>query len=577
MGQSADDACLEEDPNAALHVPGAKAPVCDVLRFWSSMPRWMLRTAGSLSSFFRSMIGILPSTSEGATLSLWPMPVPYPKWFVTGNEPRPGHAGYKQMGQQKAVNFVIVVLSWLFLNRPSVAPSCIRLHARLSKKQWAIVHRFERQLAELASTGAVGPDEMGRTAAKVEDLDSLLETLHEQALRWLPEAYKKQPTESVVAKLGAASDAGRVVGSLKVGNHVVAKDVETSRLSIPDEPPEFDPGDLLPSHHREVFTDPVKFAVDPAASSEQPPRVQLHASRRQAFELLHFLDQRQRLTLAPESKIRSSHLCGVFSLIKDQKKDRMILDARPPNMLEEALNAWTTTLGAVTSLIQIELKPGHQLWLSGTDLCDYYYCYRVSKQRAYRNALAFSLTPQQAASFQCFDQTMYQHPKLYPCLATLAMGDNQAVELGQCAHVRLGLHAGAFHTHELLTILGRAPRGAIACGVVIDDVLIAEQVCPDTAVSYTEGEERLDKLCEEYLQRGLKLHPRKTFRKAERAECWGALIDGVSGLVRSASKGPLNLGPLRPSNHWLACPGEKLATEPPTLTNDPKCEARPGR
>eukprot|EP00435_Cladocopium_sp_Y103_P029655 s4131_g7.t1 len=536
MSQSAYAALLEDDPNEALHVPGAKAPVCDILRFWSSMPRWMLRTAGSLSSFFRSMIGLSPSTSEGSALSPWPMPVPYPKWFVAGNEPRPGHAGYKTMGQQKAVNFVIVVLSWLFLNRPSVAPSCIGLHARLSKKQWAVVHRFERQLAELASTDAVGPEQMGRTAAKVESLDSLLEKLHEQAVRWLPEAYKKQPSEPVVAKLGAAPDAGRVVGSLKCGNSVVAKDVETSRLSIPEDPPEFDPGDLLPPHHREVFRDPVKFAVDPTAVSDQPPRVQLHASRSQAFELLHFLDQRQRLTLAPASKVRPSHLCGVFALIKDQMKDRMILDARPPNMLEEALNEWTTTLGAVTALIQIELKPGHHLWMSGTDLCDYYYCYRVSKQRAYRNALAFSLSPQQAASLQCFDQTMYQHPKLYPCLATLAMGDNQAVELGQCAHVNLGLFAGAFKTHELLTTHGRAPRGAIACGVVIDDVLIAEQVCPESACEYTEGEERLDKLCEEYLQRGLRPHPKKTFRKSEKTECCGALIDGVSGLVRAAPK-----------------------------------------
>ena len=58
------------------------------------------------------------------------------------------------------------------------------------------------------------------------------------------------------------------------------------------------------------------------------------------------------------------------------------------------------------------------------------------------------------------------------------MGDSQAVELGQCAHINLGIAAGAFHQSELLTIHGRAPRGAIACGVVIDDVLIAELSAP---------------------------------------------------------------------------------------------------
>ena len=75
---------------------------------------------------------------------------------------------------------------------------------------------------------------------------------------------------------------------------------------------------------------------------------------------------------------------------------------------------------------------------------------------------------------------MKQHEILYPCLSTLAMGDNQAVELGQCAHLQLGLTSTAFSTTELLTVHGRAPRGDVACGVVIDDVLIPEQVQPAT-------------------------------------------------------------------------------------------------
>ena len=197
---------------------------------------------------------------------------------------------------------------------------------------------------------------------------------------------------------------------------------------------------------------------------------------------------------------------------------------------------WTKTLGAVTALVQIELKPDCVLLMSGTDLCDYYYCYKVSKFRARRNALAFPLTPQQAASFQCFDQSMWQHPKLYPCLSTMAMGDNQAVELGQCAHVNLGIKAGAFNQSELLTIHGRAPRGAIACGVVIDDVLISEQVPRTSTEEFTEGEARLGRLCDEYVQQGLKPHPRKTFTKVQRTEVWGALIDGETGLVRASPK-----------------------------------------
>ena len=147
----------------------------------------------------------------------------------------------------------------------------------------------------------------------------------------------------------------------------------------------------------------------------------------------------------------------VFALIKDQVKDRVILDARPPNQLEEALVVWKSTLGAVSALVQIELKPDCLLLMSGTDLCDYYCCYKVSKFRARRNALAFPLTPQQAASLQCFDQTMWQHQKHYPCLSTLAMGNNQAVELGQCAHINLGIIAEAFHQSSCLPYTGEHP------------------------------------------------------------------------------------------------------------------------
>ena len=464
------------------------------------------------------------------------MPAPYPKWFEPGVVKAVGTKGYRQMCKQKVVNFAILALSWLHLNRTNAAPPELSLQTKLSRKQWAVVHRIEKLLDEIAVADAVGPAQMGRTAAKVESLDSLLETLHGVALSMLPESYKRRPHEPGFLKVGVSTDAGKVVGHLKTSHPIVAQEVETPRLSVPMEPPEFRPGDLLPPHHLAVFEDPLKFASDPLTVSTPPPKVHLHASRQQAFDLLRFLDERQRLSLAPKTEVRSKHLCGVFALIKDQDKDRMILDARPPNLLEEALTDWTRTLGSVTALTQLELRPGHQLWLSGTDLCDYYYCYRVSKRRARRNALAFPLTPQQASFLQCFDESMKEHEVLYPCLATLAMGDNQAVELGQCAHLQLGFTSTAFATTELLTVHGRAPRGNVACGVVIDDVLIAEQVLPASAPAYSDGEARLDRLCEEYLQRGLKPHPKKTFRRADRAECWGALIDGKTGLVRASPK-----------------------------------------
>ena len=58
------------------------------------------------------------------------------------------------------------------------------------------------------------------------------------------------------------------------------------------------------------------------------------------------------------------------------------------------------------------------------------------------------------------------------------MGDNNAVELGQRAHVELGLKHQIFEQEELLTAQGRGPRGQLAAGtagIVIDDLVFAEK------------------------------------------------------------------------------------------------------
>ena len=73
------------------------------------------------------------------------------------------------MVQQGAVNYIVLVLSCLHLNRPRVAPVCLHLQSKLDKKQWAIVHCFERQLAGVAETDAVGPSQGGELGLLVGD------------------------------------------------------------------------------------------------------------------------------------------------------------------------------------------------------------------------------------------------------------------------------------------------------------------------------------------------------------------------------------------------------------------------
>eukprot|EP00438_Fugacium_kawagutii_P035715 Skav234674 [mRNA] locus=scaffold1131:475680:480491:- [translate_table: standard] len=468
------------------------------------------------------------------------MPPPFPRWFASSQGP----ANYRRMCVEKILNLIVVCLSWLRLGKPEVAPPAMSLSMQLNFKQRRVVARFERLASELVVVGDVGPRDMGRAAAKVESLTTILQELQE-SFQKCGATYEHRPPANAspcrqTSQAGHLNgDPGEVVGRLPHGAPAVAKCVEPSRLSFPAEAPKFDPTELFDEPHRTTYVDPISLATDPMCSSWEPPRVRIHASKKQALELMEFLDRHSRLRLAAAKSIRPKHLCGAFALVKDEHKDRLILDARPPNGLEETLRDWSKTLGAVSAVLQIELLPGHNLIMSGTDLRDYYYCFKVSRQRALRNTFNFPLSPQEVQHLRCFDENMHQYDTLYPSLSTMAMGDTNAVELGQKAHLRIGLRCGAMSPAELLSVHGRAPRGKLSCGVIIDDALFLEQVpqsVPKEEWGATEGAQRLRVMKEEYLRRELTPHPAKTFEGEDKAEFWGASLDGIKGTCRANPK-----------------------------------------
>ena len=108
------------------------------------------------------------------------------------------------------------------------------------------------------------------------------------------------------------------------------------------------------------------------------------------------------------------------------------------------------------------------------------------------------------------------------------MGDLNSVEFGQLAHLSLSLQAKVFAPEEMLTLKSRAPRGTIAGGVVIDDLVIAEKLPREKLHSLgsgaTEGARRLKRAETAYVEGGLKQNLQKSV--------WGAEIDGDAGTCR---------------------------------------------
>eukprot|EP00438_Fugacium_kawagutii_P010863 Skav216247 [mRNA] locus=scaffold20:89010:95933:+ [translate_table: standard] len=527
---------------ATDHVPGSFAPVSNMVSLWNSVLRWMSATPSPFAAFLKSLPRLQPSDTEVTAPALWPMPPPYPAQWLPGAAMEDA-APFPVQARRKAINACVMALNWLHLKKPSSAPQEIALGRPLRPQQKAAVRRLEKFFVEVSLDGYVGPKEMGRTAAKFESLDELVSKLQEEVSKLEPEKYQRSFTHNS-ARSGRVGHfekpVGEVVGRLKTSLPAEAKCLQANRLSLPKDPPLFDPTSFLQEPYLQMYRDPASLA-SPVEEGAQLPRVRVHGSAQQAWSFVKFLDSHHRLYLASEKKIRPGLLCGAFALGKDAASDRLIVDARLPNSVEPTMTEWVKTLGSVQALLQLELSSHSCLRFSGTDLKDYYYSYKVSSARSRRNALRLPLQPAQVQHLSAFRAELLEDQLCYPCLRTMAMGDNNAVELGQLCHVHIGLQSQVFSPSELLTIHGRAPRSQVAAGIIIDDVLFAEEMGRDEAMlvadgtHLTEGARRLHGLCEEYVSKGLTPHPKKTFQDEVETDIWGAHLNGDSGIFRPAA------------------------------------------
>ena len=134
------------------------------------------------------------------------------------------------------------------------------------------------------------------------------------------------------------------MGSLSHAQAPIEKQVESERLKF-WKSPSFDPSPFLGDHNRETFLFPLDWAAPADADVHPVPRVRVHVSNKNEVKLLETLDSCQRLQLLPEKEVRMEFRNGMFSIPKDAVKDRMVLDARPPNALEDGRDSlWIHTV-----------------------------------------------------------------------------------------------------------------------------------------------------------------------------------------------------------------------------------------
>ncbi|CAE7651862.1 unnamed protein product [Symbiodinium sp. CCMP2456] len=419
--------------------------------------------------------------------------------------------------------------------RCRAAPLCIRGRRSLDDEQASHVKRLEEMMRDVICHSPVSAEDMGRVASKIETLEDIARSLRykSEKLAVLCRGYGQSalaPRTGDPVELDFASEArGEFAGG------TVAKPVVASRLEF-GKAPQFHPAKYMDETSLDRYLHPLDHAVPEDESPEPPPKARILASPAEKLALFKKLDQSGRLRFLPLSSTRSHCLNGLFSVPKSLTADRMILDARGPNLLETGLNRWTQSLGCAEAILQIRLEDREVLVLSGADLKDYYDHFVISRQRLLRNALAGSVSEATARTFSCFESHLTGQGPFRAALNSMAMGDLNSVEFGQLSHLSLSLQADVFRPEEMLTLKSRAPRTPIAGGVVIDDLFLAEKMdrsqVGELGKGTSAGALRLKRAESAYVKGGLLQNFKKSFSEQLKAEVWGAEIDGDAGTCR---------------------------------------------
>ena len=520
-------------------VPGERAPTVRVSAMVNSLPRWLLKTRCSLAGFLLSIVknpsSVSHSTSalssaEKSNAGLWPMPIPYPEVFT-------GRCRSPDAWLKKLVSLEVVVLSWLHLGCPDGAPVSLRLGSSLTRHQWNVVMMMRGLSADSNTPEFVDPVAMGRAASKFEDVDAAISSLSRAAgeLQFLSDGYVDPSGTRPSGFDDTWCRAGILHHSLPGASLVTAKPIDPERLSFPAKP-KFDPIPFFDGATTEAFLHPLDGAIPFADYEGEVPMVKVNGTKEAKLGLYKQLFETGRLQPVPLSFVRGKFTSGLFTVTKDGSRDRLILDARPPNLLEKGLTHWCASMAGGTSLVDIVVGDTDDLAFSGLDLKDYFYQFMISEQRVRRNILAGELTLAEAR--QVFGKDFeWPEPKLAVSLSTLAMGDLNSVEFAQASHLGLCLQGGVVFPDELISMRSPIPRSPLMLGIVIDDLVVIEFVAKELLVGHLEfaADERIEKALAGYAAAGLEANPKKSFRNVNNGKFWGVEIDGKRGLLRSSS------------------------------------------
>ena len=302
----------------------------------NSLPRWLLKSKCSLSGFLLSIVMNPSSTcctsalssAEKTNAGIWPIPIPYPEVFT-------GRGSGSESWLKKLVSMEVVVLSWLHLGCPDAAPVSLRIGTSLTRQQWNVIEMMRGLSADSNTPEFVDAVGMGRAASKFEDVDETILALSKAAADFhvFSEGYEGGSSSRPSTYDDSWCRAGTLKHSLQGASLMTAKPIDPSRLSFPSAPA-FDPLPFFDGATAEAFLRPLDGATPFEKYEGAVPVVKVNGSREAKLGLYRKLHETGRLTPLAISKVRGKFTSGLFTVTKDSERGRVILDARPPNLLE---------------------------------------------------------------------------------------------------------------------------------------------------------------------------------------------------------------------------------------------------
>ena len=243
----------DEGPkNTDRRVPGSYATTVAPSQLWNSMIRWLLRSkAGTLRSFFHSSLKrTYEDNQPDAFRPVWPIPLPF------DDSRGQFHFGILHHEIRQALTAMVITLNWLHLGQPSRLPQEFCSRGPLSGAQRAVVQRLLRLTTAWQKSPPITAADIGRTAAKVENVEMSIAALTAAAhiaLRQMGSG--KTMLEQELPRSDKAKES--VFGEIQV-----AKNIESHRVKFSGSPT-FDPSPLLDPQSQLLYDRPLEAAEPP--------------------------------------------------------------------------------------------------------------------------------------------------------------------------------------------------------------------------------------------------------------------------------------------------------------------------